>query len=171
MPDSDEFLSDTDLVRVERLLDALDKSSVDYMKVQVGELSITLGKGDARGLAGETAPAAAAKPAPAPPAKAEPAAPATPAPAAPAPAMPAPTEGTIIAAPMMGRFYAKPEPEADPFVTVGADVAAETTVCLIEVMKTFTSVPAGVSGRIVEILVEDEAIVEYGQPLFRVSES
>jgi len=164
----DEILSDADLVRVERLLDALDRSSVDFMKVQVGELSITLGKGDPRGHAPESdatiaAPRPAADPAPLPSAPREPAG----APAA--PQRPADNNGVTIDAPMMGCFYAKPEPDAPPFVAVGMEVQPDTTVCLIEVMKTFTSVPAGVSGKIVEVLVKDEAIVEYGQPLFRIS--
>lgn len=163
----DEILSDADLVRVERLLDALDRSSVDFMKVQVGELSITLGKGDPRGLSAEKEPAAvtprpAAEPSPPQSIPTEPAK---------APANPAGAAGPTIDAPMMGCFYAKPEPDAPPFVAVGMEVQPDTTVCLIEVMKTFTSVPAGVSGKIVEVLVRDEAIVEYGQPLFRISES
>jgi len=172
---NEEFLSDADLVRVERLLEALDKSSVDFMKIDVGNLRISLGKGDPRALAADAGRPAPAVSAPTPAVQAAPAAAAQPAQpaAAPAPAAhaPASAEGRIVTAPMMGRFYAQPEQGAAPFVTVGARVGPETTVCLIEVMKTFTAVPATVSGTIVEVLVEDEAIVEFGQPLFRVSES
>jgi len=177
MAGNEEFLSDADMARVERLIDALDKSSVDFMKVDVGNLRITLGKGDPRAISAESpapanvpAPVAAASPAPAP-------APANPQPA-PAVAAAAPVqkpsgagEGRIVTAPMMGRFYAQPEQGAAPFVAVGSKVGSDTTVCLIEVMKTFTAVPATMSGTITEILVADEAIVEFGQPLFRIVEN
>jgi acetyl-CoA carboxylase biotin carboxyl carrier protein len=69
---------------------------------------------------------------------------------------------------MMGRFYAKPEPGAAPFVTVGSEVNADTTVGLVEVMKVFTAVRAGVSGVIAEICVQDAEFIEYGHVLFRV---
>jgi len=174
MAGNEEFLSDADMARVERLIDALDRSSVDFMKVDVGNLRITLGKGDPRAMAADSP-----KPAPAPaPVSAAPAAPAPAAPAsapqpaaAPAPRPSATGEGKIVTAPMMGRFYAQPEQGAAPFVAVGSKVDADTTVCLIEVMKTFTAVPATMRGTITEVLVADEAIVEFGQPLFRISEN
>ncbi|WP_417627643.1 acetyl-CoA carboxylase biotin carboxyl carrier protein [Pararhodobacter aggregans] len=159
-----DFLTDADLTRIERLMEALDRSGIDYMKVDIGELQLTLGKGAP--LAPQTAPASATAPAPAA---------AVQAPAAPAPvaaSTPAPTaSGDVIAAPLMGRYYARPEQGAAPFVTVGDTVTADTTICLIEVMKTFTSVPAGMAGKITEILVADEAVVEYGQPLFRIEKA
>ena len=68
----------------------------------------------------------------------------------------------------MGRFYAKPEPGAAPFVTLGAKVDADASVGLIEVMKVFNSVRAGVSGIITEICVQDAQFIEYGQILFRI---
>jgi acetyl-CoA carboxylase biotin carboxyl carrier protein len=78
-------------------------------------------------------------------------------------------DGTIeIKAPIIGRFYEKPEPGATPFVKLGAEVNEDTTVGLIEVMKLFQAVRAGVSGVITEICVQDSQIVEYGQVLFRV---
>ncbi len=80
--------------------------------------------------------------------------------------------GTIeIKAQIMGMFYAQPEPGSPPFVAVGAEVKADTTVCLIEVMKTFNAMTAGVKGVITEICVENSQMVEYGQVLFRVRPS
>ena len=55
-----------------------------------------------------------------------------------------------------------------PFVTVGSAVQPETTVCIIEAMKVFTDIPAGVNGTIAEILVKNGQAVEFDQPLFRV---
>jgi acetyl-CoA carboxylase biotin carboxyl carrier protein len=70
-----------------------------------------------------------------------------------------------VKAPMLGVFYRCPEPGAPPFVEVGKAVAAQDTVALIEVMKLFNQVQAGAEGRVVEILVEDGALVEHGQAL------
>lgn len=73
-----------------------------------------------------------------------------------------------INAPMLGTFHRAEAPGAAPFVDVGAKVSADTTVCLIEVMKMMNSIPAGVDGTIVEVCAENGGLVEYGQPLFRV---
>jgi acetyl-CoA carboxylase biotin carboxyl carrier protein len=76
--------------------------------------------------------------------------------------------GATIDAPMLGTFYRAEAPGASPFVDVGTKVSADTTVCLIEVMKMMNSIPAGVEGTIVEVCADNAALVEFGQPLFRV---
>jgi acetyl-CoA carboxylase biotin carboxyl carrier protein len=73
-----------------------------------------------------------------------------------------------IESPMLGTFYRAEAPGAAPFVDLGAAVEPDTTVCIIEVMKMMNSVPAGVSGTIVEIAARNGELVEYGAPLFRV---
>jgi acetyl-CoA carboxylase biotin carboxyl carrier protein len=79
------------------------------------------------------------------------------------------SDGVVtIESPMLGTFYRAEAPGAAPFVDVGARVEEGSTVCLIEVMKMMSSIPAGVSGTIVEVCVENAALVEQGQPLFRV---
>jgi acetyl-CoA carboxylase biotin carboxyl carrier protein len=93
-------------------------------------------------------------------------------PEAPEPA-PAPTgaerDGAVaIEAPMLGTFYRAPGPGEDPFVDVGSTVEADSTVCIIEVMKMMNSVPAGVAGEVVEVAAENGQLVEYGEPLFYV---
>jgi acetyl-CoA carboxylase biotin carboxyl carrier protein len=97
-----------------------------------------------------------------------------PAPAAkpePAVAAPAASSGVVIESPMVGTFYSSNTPNAAPFVSVGTVVRPETTVCIIEAMKVFTDIPAGVSGTITEVLVKNGQSVEFGQPLFRVNPS
>ncbi len=74
----------------------------------------------------------------------------------------------VIKSPMVGTYYASSAPDAPPFVTVGTAVQPESTVCIIEAMKVFTDIPAGVSGTIAEILVKNGQPVEFDQPLFRV---
>lgn len=73
-----------------------------------------------------------------------------------------------IVSPMVGTFYSKPSPESDVYVTVGSKVNADTVVCIVEAMKLFNEIEAEAAGEIVEVLVQDGELVEYGQPLFRV---
>ena len=70
---------------------------------------------------------------------------------------------------MVGTFYSSSSPDAPPFVNVGSTVRPDTTVCIIEAMKVFTDIPAGVAGTITEVLVKSGQTVEFGQPLFRVT--
>jgi acetyl-CoA carboxylase biotin carboxyl carrier protein len=102
----------------------------------------------------------------------EPAAPpaqATPAPAATKPAETIVPEGVVaIRAPMVGVFYRASAPGEKPFVEVGQRVRADDTVCLIEVMKLFNSIRAGVDGEVVKILAENGALVEFDQPVIFV---
>lgn len=73
-----------------------------------------------------------------------------------------------INAPMVGTFYKSPSPEEGAYVQVGDKVSNDTTVCILEAMKLFNEIQAEISGEIVEIIVEDGQMVEYGQPLFKV---
>lgn len=83
---------------------------------------------------------------------------------------PAPEQAALqeIVAPMLGTFYAAAEPGGEPLVKVGQTVTAGTVVCVLEAMKLFNEIAAGVDGEIVEVLVSNEEFVEYGQPLFLV---
>jgi acetyl-CoA carboxylase biotin carboxyl carrier protein len=79
------------------------------------------------------------------------------------------TEGLIpIQSPMLGTFYKAPKPGAPPFVEVGQWVSEEDTLCIIEVMKLFSTIKAGVRGRVVRICAEDGQMVEFKQTLFLV---
>jgi len=75
---------------------------------------------------------------------------------------------TEISAPIVGTFYRKPAPDADPFVNVGDRVEKGQVVCIIEAMKLFNEIESEVSGIVRKILVEDGEPVEYGQPLFLI---
>ncbi len=78
-------------------------------------------------------------------------------------------EGLVpIKAPLLGTVYGRPAPDSPPYVELGSYVKEDDTVCLIEVMKVFSAVKAGVRGRIAEVLFETNEMVEYGQPLFMV---
>ena len=73
-----------------------------------------------------------------------------------------------IKSPMVGTFYASPEPGAEPYLKAGTRVAAGQTVCIIEAMKIMNEIEAEFGGVIREICVEDAQPVEFGQVLFRV---
>lgn len=73
-----------------------------------------------------------------------------------------------ITSPMVGTFYAASSPETPVFVQNGDKVKEDSIVCIVEAMKLFNEIEAEVSGEIVEILVKDGQLVEYGQPLFLV---
>ncbi|MEK4426035.1 acetyl-CoA carboxylase biotin carboxyl carrier protein [Solibacillus sp. FSL K6-1523] len=73
-----------------------------------------------------------------------------------------------ITSPMVGTFYQSPNPESPAFVKVGDKVGDESIVCIVEAMKLFNEIEAEIKGEIVEVLVKDGQLVEYGQPLFLV---
>jgi len=79
-----------------------------------------------------------------------------------------PEQFVVVRAPNLGTFYRSPKPGAPPYVSLGQPVDPDTEICLIEVMKLFTSVSAGVRGTVRRILAEDSQLVEFDQPLFLV---
>jgi acetyl-CoA carboxylase biotin carboxyl carrier protein len=178
-----DSLTNAQVRQIIALVESLDRSSFDYLQVSLGDLRITLGK-EAPPASGSTAsapPAAPTRPAPgrspgseaAPPEEVSTPLPAVPEPAAQSTGQPSEsTEGTVaVLAPLMGLFYSQPQPEAPPFVKVGDPVTAEATVGLIEVMKLFSPVVAGIDGVVAEICVQDGQLVEYQQVLFRIRPS
>ena len=74
----------------------------------------------------------------------------------------------LIRSPMVGTFYSASDPDTPAYVKVGDHVGPETTVCIVEAMKVFNEIPAETSGKIMAVLVENGAPVEFGQPLFKV---
>lgn len=155
---------------IEAILETFDNSPWQEMRLKVEGLELFLSK----------TPGAAASSLAHHPAEALPFAPGH-APAPPHALAPAPGGGkakpagaqvpdhwVAVRAPNLGTFYRAPKPGAAPYVSVGQTVGADTEVCLIEVMKLFTSVPAGVAGTVRKVLVEDAELVEYDQPLFLI---
>ena len=93
-----------------------------------------------------------------------------PEPRAPVAAAP-PPDHHVIAAPMIGTFYASPTPGAPPFVTEGDDVFVGQTVGIIEAMKIMNEIAADRSGTVAAVLVSNGQPVEYGSPLFELSQT
>jgi acetyl-CoA carboxylase biotin carboxyl carrier protein len=78
------------------------------------------------------------------------------------------TDLVEIKSPMVGTFYKAPAPDAKPYVEVGQNISKGQVVCIIEAMKLMNEIEAEVSGRIIEVLVENAKAVQFGQPLFLV---
>lgn len=71
-----------------------------------------------------------------------------------------------IKSPLVGIFYSSPTPEKPPFIKIGDTVKKGDVICIIEIMKTLHQIKADKSGKIIEILVKNEELVEYNQELF-----
>lgn len=78
--------------------------------------------------------------------------------------------GTEIVSPLVGVVYLKPNPEQSQFKQVGDAIKKGDILCIVEAMKVMNEIVSDVDGELVEILVENEQIVEFNQPLFRVKE-
>lgn len=131
------------------------------MELEIGDLKFSMRREGSERAAAPTVPIGIPTTVAAVPAEA-------PVQSAPAAKPKAAPEGAFIRAPLLGVFYRAPEPSAPPCVKVGDIVKPEDIVGLIEVMKLYTSIQAGVAGRIVEIMADSGELVEYDQPLFRI---
>ncbi|NLX54765.1 MAG: acetyl-CoA carboxylase biotin carboxyl carrier protein [Planctomycetaceae bacterium] len=164
MSDSDTGPDDVfDVDRIRRLVELMEQHDLREVDLRQAEQRIRLCRGAEMVYASPVAPPALATPS-SPPASAAPAAAAP----APPPAEVVEEHMVIVRSPMVGTFYARPNPNADPFVKIGDMVAPETTVCIIEAMKVFNEIPAETRGKIVAVLVDDEEPVDHGRPLFKI---
>jgi acetyl-CoA carboxylase biotin carboxyl carrier protein len=78
-------------------------------------------------------------------------------------------DGHVVRSPMVGTFYASPNPDAPPFVKVGQAVKAGDTLAIIEAMKMFNPIEADVSGTVTAVLASGGQPVEFDEPLFVIS--
>jgi acetyl-CoA carboxylase biotin carboxyl carrier protein len=149
-----------DTKEIQRLLDYIAKSPLAEVSIETEGLKISVKKNSA------VAPVVTVAAAPAPVA----AAPAAAAPAAPA-AAPVADNLFTVKSPMIGTFYRAAGPDKDNFVEVGSEIAPGKTLCMIEAMKLFNEIDSEISGKIVQILVENASPVEFDQPLFVVEKA
>ena len=158
-----------DLDRIRQIVELMEQHDLTAVDLQTGDDKIKLSRGTPPGAAVPVAPAMMAAPAAAPVAGVPAAG--VPTGAAPAAAADAHEGSVVIKSPMVGTFYARPNPDSANFVEVGAMVNDDTIVCIVEAMKVFNEIPAECRGKIVEVLVEDGAAVDFEKPLFRVMPS
>ena len=77
----------------------------------------------------------------------------------------------VIKSPIVGTFYRAPGPDADPYVQIGDTISDNSVLCIVEAMKLMNEIESDVSGKIVQILVENGSPVEFNQPLFKIEKS
>jgi acetyl-CoA carboxylase biotin carboxyl carrier protein len=157
-PQQDVF----DVRRIRRLVELMKEHDLSEIDLREGETRIQIRRGMDPVLSGPVGPRSAAA-MPAPPAAAVP---------APPTAAPPPAEEehvAVIKSPMVGTFYAAPDPDSPSYVKVGDHVGPETIVCIVEAMKVFNQIPAEVAGKVQAVLVENGEPVEFGQPLFKIN--
>ncbi|MEN9384194.1 MAG: hypothetical protein RL323_1337 [Pseudomonadota bacterium] len=149
-----------DLRKLKTLIDLVSESNVSELEITEAEGKVRIVKA----VTGVTLPMAVT-----PAVAVAPAAQAQAAALAPAAVVePEAPKGHVIKSPMVGTFYRSSSPGAKAFVEVGQTVKEGEAVCIVEAMKILNEIDADKSGTITQILVENGAAVEYGQPLFVV---
>lgn len=160
------------LNEIKDLIKLIDKSSVEEFEIESEGTRVYIRKpGPAgEGAGQQTAVHTNYVPVPAHP-QAQPQVQAAPAPDLTADQQkPAAADETLhhITSPMVGTFYAAPSPGAEAYVRKGDQISEDTVVCIVEAMKLMNEIEAEVKGVIVDVLVENGQLVEFGQPLFSV---
>ena len=160
---------------IQNLLDFIAQSNLDEVNIETSELKLSVKRYGAAPVVQQLVAAAAQAPLVATYAQAFP--PGTPVSTPIPPATPVATPPAAVAAnrvtiksPMIGTFYRSAGPDKPNFAEVGSDITKGQTVCIIEAMKLFNEIESEISGRIVEVLVENATPVEYDQPLFVVEQ-
>ena len=143
---------------IAEILKIIDNSSCDEFIVETGDIKLVVRRNGATGHS--VTPSERPKPA-APAAAAR-------APQAASPKAEAAAGQAEVTAPMVGTFFRAPSPDAQPFVEIGSTVVKGQPLCLIEVMKLFTTINSDIAGRVVQIGADNGELVEYGQTLFVV---
>ncbi|NNP73814.1 MULTISPECIES: acetyl-CoA carboxylase biotin carboxyl carrier protein [Acinetobacter] len=136
-----------DIRKIKKLIDLMIESDLQAIEVKEGDQSIALTRRNPVVAASVAAPIAA--------------------PVSEAPVVKAASRGAVETSPMVGVFYAAPNPGEAPFVNVGQTISAGETLGIIEAMKIMNPIEATQSGVIEEILVKNGDVIQFGQPLFR----
>jgi len=133
------------------LIERLDGSEYDSVAIEFGDISVQMSRGGAPMIPSGAVESRERTPAPGGRTGEAPA-----------------SDGPAITAPMLGVFYRRPAPGAEPFVQPGDRVEPDTTIGIIEIMKLMNPVAAGVAGVIADFAVEDGAQVQFGQVIARL---
>jgi acetyl-CoA carboxylase biotin carboxyl carrier protein len=152
-----------DLRKIKKLIDILEESNLAELEIKEGEESVRLSRVPKGAAFAPAAPVTHVQvPAPAPVSAPAASAP-EPAPAAGGKELP---PGHVLRSPMVGTFYASPNPEAPAFVKVGQTVKIGDTLAIIEAMKMFNQIEADAAGTVLAVLASSGQPVEFDEPLF-----
>ena len=149
-----------DIRKVKKLIELLEESGIAEIEIKEGEEAVRISRMPTGPVVTQYAPALAPAPMAAPA-------------AAPIAALPVATAEParranehVVAAPMVGTFYAAATPGAKPFVEIGTEVKEGQVLCIIEAMKMMNQIESDKAGRITAIMATNGDPVEFGQPLF-----
>lgn len=155
---------------INRILNALQESEWDEAVVEIGEVKIAVTRNGAGVLSNESTKLLSAKPVDNKDAlKSVP--PTTAAKGREVTDLVTDPNGTLVTAPSVGIFWRSPEPGAAPFVEIGKSVNQGDVMCIVEVMKLMMNVTASTSGVISSIHIQNGDAVEFGTPLFTISQN
>jgi acetyl-CoA carboxylase biotin carboxyl carrier protein len=147
---------------IQKLLDFIAQSTLDEVNIETSELKLSVKRYGVAPIVQQVAAPQVVTAAPV-------AAPIATAAAPVAPLVPVVASNRVtIKSPMIGTFYRSASPDSPMFVEIGKDITKGKTVCIIEAMKLFNEIESEISGKVVEILVENATPVEFDQPLFVV---
>ncbi len=155
-----------DLKEIKQLIKMVEQANINEIEIEEEDKKIRITKVSAQNVSVSAQPMAMPAPMPA-------AAPvAAPGEVAPAAAPEAKNENLVeVRSPMVGTFYRSPSPDADPYTEVGKTVAPGDVLCIVEAMKLMNEIECEVSGKVVEILVENAQPVEFNQVLFIIEKA
>jgi acetyl-CoA carboxylase biotin carboxyl carrier protein len=158
--------SKMDINLLKKLIKVVEKSEITEFSVQEGDLKVKISKNSKNNSAVtfQSSPGTVPMQAAAPEQKAETQA----APPSEKEIEPAPSGLHEIKSPIVGTFYRAPAPDADPYIKVGDHVSEGSVLCIVEAMKLMNEIESDISGKVVKILVDNSAPVEYNQPLFLI---
>jgi len=149
-----------DIRKVKKLIELLEESGIAEIEIKEGEEAVRISRMPTGAMVHAMQPAIMHAPPPA--ALAAPAAVAAPSAAAPARR----ANEHVVAAPMVGTFYASATPGAKPFVEIGSEVKEGQVLCIIEAMKMMNQIESDKAGKVTAIMATNGDPVEFGQPLF-----
>lgn len=150
---------------IQKLLDFIAQSTLDEVSIETSELKLSVKRyGVAPVVQQVLATPIVAAQAPTVASVAAPSA------VAPVVASVVASNRVTIKSPMIGTFYRSASPDRPSLVEIGSEITKGFPVCIIEAMKLFNEIESEISGRIVEVLVENATPVEYDQPLFVVEQ-
>ena len=153
-----------DIRKVKKLIELLEESGIAEIEIKEGEEAVRISRMPTGGMVTHVAPAMMQAP---PALAAPPAAPVAATATGGVPAAPARRANEhVVAAPMVGTFYASASPGAKPFVEIGSEVKEGQVLCIIEAMKMMNQIESDKSGKITAIMATNGDPVEFGQPLF-----
>jgi len=142
-----------DLDKIREIISIMNENDLAEVEIEEEGRKVRLRKTEVKVTSVPMAPARPAEQVPAQP---------------PEPARERPKDCEEITSPMVGTFYRAGSPDADPYVKIGDTVEPESVICIIEAMKVMNEIKAEMHGLIVDILVENGDVIEFGQPLFLI---